>query len=46
VTGPPAVGVRQSRLPAFAHTFLQVLNLAQAQAQEYGGSEGVTELWS
>ena len=38
VTGAPAVGVRQSRLPAFAHALLQALNLAHAQAQEYGGS--------
>src|SRR5260370_35378290 len=38
VTGPPAVGVTQSRLPAFAHTFLQALNLAHTQTQECGGS--------
>src|SRR5258708_4565770 len=38
VAGPPAVGVSQSRLPVFAHTFLQALNLAHAQTQESGGS--------
>ena len=38
VTGSAAVGVRQSRLPVFAHTLLQALNLAHAQTQESGGS--------
>src|SRR5256886_515787 len=38
VTGPPAVGVSQSRLPVFAHTLLQAFNLAHAQTQECGGS--------
>jgi hypothetical protein len=38
VAGPPAVGVCQSRLPLFAHTFLQSFNLAHAQTQEHGGS--------
>jgi hypothetical protein len=38
MTGPAAVGVSQSRLPVFAHTLLQALNLAHAQAQESGGS--------
>src|SRR5713226_4556075 len=38
VAGPPATGVSQSRLPVFAHTLLQALNLAHAQAQESGGS--------
>jgi len=37
-TGPAAVGVSQSRLPVFAHTLLQTLNLAHAQTQECGGS--------
>jgi hypothetical protein len=37
-TGPPAVGVRQSRLPVFAHTLLQAFHLAHAQTQESGGS--------
>ncbi len=36
--GPAAVGVSQSRLPVFAHAFLQALNLPHAQTQEYGGS--------
>jgi hypothetical protein len=31
VAGPSAVGVRQSRLPVFAHTLLQAFNLAHAQ---------------
>jgi hypothetical protein len=35
---PTAAGVCQSRLPVFAHTFPQALNLAHAQAQEFGGS--------
>jgi hypothetical protein len=34
-----ATGVCQSRLPVFAHTFPQALNLAHAQAQEFGGSD-------
>jgi hypothetical protein len=38
VTGLAAVGVSQSRLPVFAHTLLQALNLAHAQTQEFGGS--------
>jgi uncharacterized protein (DUF169 family) len=38
VTGPAAVGVRQSRLPVFAHTPFQAFNLAHAQTEEYGGS--------
>ena len=38
VAGPPTIGVCQSRLPVFAHTFFQALNLAHAQAQESGGS--------
>src|SRR5260370_28810303 len=38
VAGPSAVGVSQSRLPVFAHTLLQALNLAHAQAQQSGGS--------
>jgi len=36
--GTPAVGVSQSRLPVFAHTFLQAFHLAHAQTQESGGS--------
>jgi hypothetical protein len=36
VVGPAAVGVSQRRLPVFAHAFLQTLNLAHAQAQEFG----------
>jgi hypothetical protein len=36
--GPAAVGVSQSRLPVFAHSLLQALNLAHAQTQESGGS--------
>jgi hypothetical protein len=36
--GPAAVGVSQSRLPVFAHAFLQPLNLARAQTRESGGS--------
>src|SRR5206468_6429466 len=38
VTGPAAVGVSQSRLPVFAHTLFQALDLARAQTQESGGS--------
>jgi hypothetical protein len=33
VAGPSAVGVSQSRLPVFAHTLLQALNLAHVQTQ-------------
>jgi hypothetical protein len=36
--GTPAVGVSQSRLPAFAHPFLQAFHLAHAQTKESGGS--------
>jgi hypothetical protein len=35
---PAATGVCQSRLPVFAHSFPQALNLAHAQAKEFGGS--------
>src|SRR5712664_394630 len=38
VTGPAAVGVSQSRLPVFAHTPFQALNLPHAQTQESSGS--------
>ena len=38
VAGSPAVGVCQSRLPGFAHPFLQAFNLPHAQTQKYGGS--------
>ncbi|MGA2097452.1 MAG: hypothetical protein ABSH39_14215 [Candidatus Acidiferrum sp.] len=38
VAGPAAVGVCQSRLPVFAHPFLQAFNLAHAQTEEFGGS--------
>src|SRR5229473_1851349 len=36
--GPASVGVCQSRLPVFAHTLFQALDLAHAQTQESGGS--------
>jgi len=36
--GPAAVGVSQRRLPVFAQTPFQALNLAHAQAQEFGGA--------
>ena len=36
--GPAAVGVSQRRLPVFAQTLFQALNLAHAQAQESGGA--------
>jgi len=39
VAGAPTMGVRQSRLPVFAHTLLQALNLANAQAK------GVRRFW-
>lgn len=35
---PAATGVCQSRLPVFAQTFLQALDLAHAQAEQLGGS--------
>jgi hypothetical protein len=34
---PAATGVCQRRLPVFAHSFPQALNLAHAQAKEFGG---------
>ena len=36
--GPAAVGVCQRRLPVFAHTLLQALDLPHAQAEEFGGA--------
>jgi hypothetical protein len=36
--GPAAVGVSQRRLPSFARTFFQALNLPYAQAKESGGA--------
>jgi hypothetical protein len=38
VAGAAAVGVSQRRLPGFAQAFLQALNVAHAQGQEFGGA--------
>jgi len=38
VARPAAVGVSQRRLPLFAQTLLQALNVAHAQGQELGGT--------
>ncbi len=35
---PAATGVCQSRLPVFAQTLLQALDLAHAQTEQLGGS--------
>jgi hypothetical protein len=36
--GPSAVGVRQSRLPLLAHTFLKTFDLTDAEREQCGGS--------